>query len=197
MCTLDKGRLLIIMAYTEEQKAYHLRKMRTHMSRLDYNLDGYISREDYELMSKKFVEYSELNEDQVEQTVHKFLKIADVLGLKPGVKIPVEEAAQQASQVLLSRTSEQRKAVVQDSLNLLFNVLDTKNSGCISVDEYKVYFHVITPELSELEIAHSFNSIDVDKNGEITREEFLSAAEDFFSGIEKTEVSEVFFGQLL
>ena len=167
------------------------------MSRLDYNLDGYISREDYELMSKKFVEYSELTEDQVEQTLHKFMKIADLLGLKPGVKIPIEEAAQQASKVLLSRISEQRKVIVHDSHNLLFDVLDTKNSGCISLDEFKVYFHVIAPELSELEIAHSFNSIDVDKNGEITREEFLSAAEDYLSGVEKTEVSEVFFGQLL
>ena len=59
------------MAYTEAQKAYHLQKMRTRMSRLDYNLDGYISREDYELICKKFAEYSELTDDQVEQTHHK------------------------------------------------------------------------------------------------------------------------------
>ena len=167
------------------------------MSRLDYNLDGYISREDYELMSKKFAEYSELTEDEVERTHHKFMKIADVLKLKPGLRIPIEEAAQQASKVLLSRTSEQKKAIVQDSHNLLFDILDTTNNGYVSLDEFKVYFHVIAPELSELEIAHSFNSIDVDKNGEISREEFLSAAEDFFSGVEKTKASKLFFGRLL
>ena len=126
------------MAYTEEQKAYHLRKMGTQLSRLDYNLDDYISRE-------KFAEYSELTEDEVEQTHHKFMKIANVLKLKPGVRIPIEEAAQQASKVLLSRTSEQRKAIVQDSHNLLFDILDSQNNGCVSYDDFKVYFHVIAP----------------------------------------------------
>ena len=114
--------------------------------------------------------------------------------LKPGVKFPIEDAAQQASKVLLSRTSKQRKAIVQDSHNLLFDIIDTKSNGCISLDEFKVYFHVIAPELSELEITHLFNSIDVDRNAEISHEEFLSAAEDFLSGVENTEVSKLFFG---
>ena len=55
----------------------------------------------------------------------------------------------------------------------------------------------MVPNTSESAIIHSFNTIDTDKNGEISREEFLAAAEDFLLGVEETEVSKVFFGELL
>ena len=50
---------------------------------------------------------------------------------------------------------------------------------------------------SEEEIIHSFSTIDANKDGEISREEFLAAAEDFLLGVEETELSKVFFGKLL
>jgi hypothetical protein len=39
--------------------------------------------------------------------------------------------------------------------------------------------------------------IDSNKNGEISREEFIAAAFDFIHGFEETEISKVFFGRLL
>ena len=56
------------MSFTKEQKAYHLHKMRTRMTRLDVNKDGYISREDYELMGKKLTEQSGITKEQAEKT---------------------------------------------------------------------------------------------------------------------------------
>ena len=55
------------MSFTKEQKAYHLRKMRTRMTRLDVNKDGYISCEDYELMGKKLAEHSRMTKEQAEK----------------------------------------------------------------------------------------------------------------------------------
>ena len=55
----------------------------------------------------------------------------------------------------------------------------------------------MAPATSEEEIIHSFSTIDANKNGEISREEFLAAAEDFLLGVEETELSKVFFGKLL
>ena len=40
------------------------------------------------------------------------------------------------------------------------------------------------------------NTIDTDKNGEISREEFLTASDDFYNGVDETEVSRVFLGRL-
>ena len=70
------------------------------MSRLDINKDGYMSREDFELMGRKLAEYSEMTKEQAESCHKAFMKVADALSLKPGVKIPLEVASQQASKMI-------------------------------------------------------------------------------------------------
>ena len=57
--------------------------------------------------------------------------------------------------------------------------------------------NLIAPEVKEDEIVYSFDAIDADKNGEISREEFLAAAQDFLLGVEETELSKAFLGPLL
>ena len=125
------------------------------------------------------------------------MKVADAFNLKPGVKIPLEEAAKKASETILFMSPAERKASIKDSHNLLFDAIDTNKDGHISVNEFKVYFSVIAPNTSEAEVVHSFNAVDTDKNGEISCEEFMDAAEDFLHGVEETELSKVFFGHLL
>ncbi len=44
---------------------------------------------------------------------------------------------------------------------------------------------------------HAFDFIDTDKNGEISREEFLAAAIDFYFGVEETELAAAFMGKLV
>jgi Ca2+-binding EF-hand superfamily protein len=44
---------------------------------------------------------------------------------------------------------------------------------------------------------HSFDTIDSDDNGEISREEFVAASIEFYFGVDETEVSNVFYGKLL
>ena len=169
------------------------------MARLDLNKDGYLSRENYEHMAKKLAEYGQLTKEQAESVHEGCMRIADeTLDLKPTVKIPLQEAVQRASKTLLARSPEQRKARIYDGvLGKLFDVLDTNKDGHISPGEFKVYFKVIAPEMTEAEVTHSFETIDTNQNGEISWEEFLAAAEDFLYGLEETEVSKVFFGPLL
>ena len=184
------------MSLTEKQKAYHLRKMRTSLKRFDVNKDGYYSREDIELMSERTREYGKLTKEQAE-FVHKgFMKYADMFDLKPGVKVPLEEQAQKANKIILSIPAAERKAMVHATHETLFDVIDLNKDGHISLDEFKVHFRVLGADISDEEVAHSFNTIDADKNGEISREEFLAAADDFYNGVDETEVSRVFLGRL-
>ena len=185
------------MSFTKEQKAYHLRKMRTRISRLDINKDGFISREDFELMGKKVAEQSGMKGEQAEATKNTFLKIADVLNLKSGVKIPLEEAAKKANESLWLVSLAERSAILHDTHNLLFDAIDTNKDGHISVKEFKVYMSIFAPGTTEDEIDHSFHTTDANKDGEISCEEFIAAAEDFILGVEETELSKVFLGRLL
>jgi Ca2+-binding EF-hand superfamily protein len=180
------------MSVTEQQKAYHLRKVRTRLQRLDINQDGYISREDFELMGKRLIEYSsDITKEKSETILATFATIPDLIGLKPGVKIPLEEMAKIGSDTLLSG---KKPPGVHD---MLFDCIDTNNNGTISIEEYKVYFQVIGPNISDEEMKHSFNTIDSNGDGVISRDEFLAAAEDFFYGVEETELSNVFYGKLV
>ena len=158
------------------------------MSRLDINKDGYISREDFDLMGKKLVEHSGMTEKQAEATKKAFLKVADM---------SLEDAAKQGNESLLSMSPAERKAIVDGTHNFLFDAIDTNKDGHISVEEFKVYLNIIAPGIAEDEITHSFRTIDADKNGEISCEEFMAAAYDFLLEVEETELSKVFMGPLL
>ncbi len=79
----------------------------------------------------------------------------------------------------------------------MFDGIDTNGDGHISVEEFKVYLKVVAPDLTEDQAKHSFDVIDADKNGEISREEFLAAAKDFFCGVEETELAAAFMGKLV
>ena len=185
------------MSFTEKQKAYHLRKMQTRMSRLDATKDGYISRDDYTLISKRLAELSGMTKEQAESTCKDFMKLADAFGLQPGVKLSVDEAAQKANKLILSWPPEKFKAMVHATHGMLFDIIDTNKNGTVSQKEFKVYLNVVAPDVSEADVVHSFNTIDSNKNGVISRQEFLAAAEDFLGGVEETELSKVFFGRLL
>jgi Ca2+-binding EF-hand superfamily protein len=182
---------------TEKQKAYHLLKMRTRAIRTDVNQDGVLSREDFELIVTRMTEYGKLTKEQSESVHTLSMKMADASGLKPGVKIPVELAAQKNSEKLLSLTPEQQKGVVQSFQGVLFDTINTSKSGYISVEEFKVYFRAICPDLPEEEVTRSFNTVDTNKDGKLSLDEWMATAQDYMFGVEETDASNYFFGHLL
>ena len=167
------------------------------MSTFDINKDGHISYEDYELMGKKVIEHSQMTGEQAEATKKVFARFSERLNLKPGEKMPVEEAAKKVSEIILASIPAQSKATFDKSHNLLFDAIDTNKSGQISAKEFKEYFTLTALGISEAEVTYSFNTIDTNKDGVISREEFMAAAEDFFCGVEETEISKVFLGRLV
>lgn len=167
------------------------------MSSLDINKDGHISHEDYELMGKKLAEHSRMTDEQVEATKKQFAKFAGMLNLKPGMQISVEDAAKRVTEIILTSTPAFNKASFNESHNMLFDAIDKNKNGQISVKEFKEYFTITAPGVSDAEVTHSFSTIDTNKDGVISREEFMAAAEDFFCGAEETELSKVFLGHLV
>ena len=168
------------------------------MTRMDINKDDFLSREDYELMAKQLAEHGRLTEKQADSAYSGFMDIADTLNLKPGVKLPLQEAIERASTSLLSMPPEERKEKAHDGvLGKIFDVIDTGKEGYITLDETKAFYKVIAPEMTEADVMHAFELLDSANDGRIDREEFTAAAEDFLYGVEEREVSKIFFGPLL
>lgn len=88
--------------YTAEQRAYHLRKMKTRYTRIDVTKDANITLDDYELMAKRMVEYGNLPKDKADKVFEIFREMAVLIGCgKPGDKISVQEATKYAHEQLL------------------------------------------------------------------------------------------------
>ena len=85
-----------VRSYTSEEKAYHLKKMQVRFSRLDVNKDGFTSREDFDLVAKKMTEFAKLNKEQSDAVEKGFMHVADAYGLRPGVKVPIDDVIQKA-----------------------------------------------------------------------------------------------------
>ena len=161
---------------------------------MDMNNDGFISREDFELMAKRLVNSAgQISKEKTDEIFKAFLAIPDHLGVKPGEKLPLEDAAKLANENYLSPTA-QKPSVYHDTL---FDCIDTNSDGTISMEEFEVYFKIIGHDMTDEEIKHAFRTIDANGDGKISRDEFVAAAKDFYFGVEETELSKVFCGKLL
>ena len=73
------------MSLTEQQKAYHLRKMKTRIARLDVNKDGVITMEDFILTSERMTTYGKLTEEQAKEVRDGLTELAETMNLDKGV----------------------------------------------------------------------------------------------------------------
>lgn len=182
--------------FTTEQKAYHLRKIRTRYARLDVDKDYHISLADFELMAKRMVDYGKLSKDAANTVYEKFRRTAKMTGCgQPGEKIPLDKIIKLTHEELLTLPNDQWKPMLHEGTGELFRIVDTNNDGIISSHEFAVFFMALG--LTKEESKKSFDVIDADKNGEISYDEFIDAAEDFLRGTEETELSKAFFGPLV
>lgn len=182
---------------SDSQIAFRLRKLRTIFTRFDMDKDGYMSKEDFELMAKKLNELSNATGEQAESRRKAFTHCADIFEFTPGVKTPREDAVKNMNEVMLKLSLEEQRAMSDNILNPIFDAMDLDQNGNISLDEYKTYTQVLALDLSDEDKGKSFNLIDTNQDGQISREEFLKAAFEYLCNFEENEFSNVFYGPLV
>ena len=99
--------------------------------------------------------------------------------------------------MMLTKSWEEQRAMCYDVHNFMFDAVDLNGDGHISMEEFKTHFKELVPVLSEADIEKAFKLIDVDKNGETSREEFLEASFEYLHGVKETELSHVLYGPLV
>lgn len=182
---------------TDAQIAFRLRKIKTNFERLDVDKDGCMSREDFELIAERIAELSNANDEQARSFRDAFLHVADTFGYAPGVIIGKDEAVKKGNEIMLKLSLEEQRSMCDNFHNAVFDAVDLNKDGHISLEEYKIYFQAIAPDITDEDKVKSFNLIDVNHDGEISRQEFLQASFEYFHGFEENELSKVFFGPLL
>ena len=96
---------------TDSQIAFCLRKLKTALTRMDVDKDGYISKEDFELMAERMNKLGNATAEQAASCHQSLMQVANFFGYKHGEKLPREQAAEDMHEVMFKISFEEQRAL--------------------------------------------------------------------------------------
>ncbi|XP_060811606.1 sarcoplasmic calcium-binding protein [Bombus pascuorum] len=176
------------------QSHFWKRKMRTLHNHLDVNKDGVIGHDDFMLLAERFSDLGYLTpESKIE-----FKKLMNEAWeeqwgeISPYNLICIDKYLEQMQHVL-NDSSLKRKC--HYFLPFLFKAVDKNRNGEISVQEFQLFFQCLG--LTHDDAVISFSHIDINDDGKISFEEFITLGREFFLTEDPTKPSKYFWGPLV
>ncbi|XP_042864547.1 sarcoplasmic calcium-binding protein-like [Penaeus japonicus] len=180
---------------TRGQTAFWRRKMRTHHQVIDLNKDGVVSWDDFEVLIAKFTELGHLSPKEISKFTDALRHVwEEEWGASgdPYIFIGQEQFLAQMEHVVNTKPLRKR---VASPLPYFFNAVDRDGSGEITIDEFKIFYSCLG--LSEQAAEESFASIDLNKDGKLSKKEFMKLGRDFFLSENEGKPSKLFWGPLV
>ncbi|XP_013410325.1 sarcoplasmic calcium-binding protein 1-like [Lingula anatina] len=173
------------------------RKVRTVFKCLDSNADGYITREDWVIGVRRFVQYLNIDDEKAERILNERLAVWKSL-VKDSeddttAKISVEEYVQHSLSFV--NWVNYRQELQVKLISTTFNGMDVDGDGLISKEEHAAFFYGI-----HVPVEHSkdvFNVMDADKDGFISLAEYAEAHMEFWLTEDPENKYNEFFGPLV
>jgi Ca2+-binding EF-hand superfamily protein len=169
------------------------RKIRTCFHRLDVNHSGTISEEDFFQIADRFNEVGHLTGDAA-QEMRDYYK--NEIWIKY-FKLP--DASESTAESFIEGLKKQGKknilATTNDIHNRYFTDIDSNHDDLIDLDEFTKYFYILGISAEDAKV--SFEALDINHDGHISRGEFIMAGNDFFGGEGEQKSSDLFFGPLV
>ena len=152
--------------------------MKTIFKCLDSNKKGYIEKDDLVRLAERFEHHGKLTDDKKERFRSK-LGMWWNQNFAEGEKLSSDQFV--SSRYEINRTTCAQDALVhfKGNLELMFDSIDTDGNGAISLDKWKV-FHLAMGVHDDEMTPKAFEIVDIDKDGKISLNEFITAAFDFF-----------------
>lgn len=139
------------------------KKFRHHLKFRDVDGDGIIVRDDFFIVADRFQEMG-ASEDALKKLWESGEQLCEGLGLV-GKTILNYDQFTERSIAMFEKTGYE---VVQASLSIMFDIIDTNGDCVISSEEWATYCKCMgIPQPSA-----SFEAMDADGNGTVSREEF-------------------------
>ncbi|XP_047474754.1 sarcoplasmic calcium-binding protein-like isoform X2 [Penaeus chinensis] len=176
------------------QTAFWRQKMRTHHQVIDINKDGVVSWDDFEVLIARFTELGHLSPKEISKFRDALRHVwEEEWGASgdPYIFIGQEQFLMQMEHVVNTKSLRKR---VASPLPYFFNAVDRDGSGEISIEEFKIFYSCLG--LSEQTAEESFASIDLNKDGKLSKKEFIKLGRDFFLTEKEHKPSKLFWGPL-
>jgi Ca2+-binding EF-hand superfamily protein len=169
-------------------------KMRTYYARIDIDKDGSITRKDFVELAKRFEDGGDLNAEEKTRLEKNILDIWD-LNLQPIAHVDVISQEKFLSCMLALCTDPEMRDALAGPLPYFFEAIDANHDNYISKPEYARFYKILGISGNAADL--SFDAIDTDKDGRLSKEEFVNAGLQFFYNEDQTAATKNFWGPLL
>lgn len=170
------------------------RKIAWAFCKYDQSQNGLIEKEDVLLIAKRVAESFGFKEGD-----RKYQEIVDAYAKVWDYNFTPVDTDGDGKITLLDYLEARNKMYpnsvgkTQEAYNLMFDCLDVDGNGTISFKEYEIYLKALGETNSEI-IKRGFESIDINKDGLISREEYAKIRSDYFNSEDPEDPSKWFYG---
>lgn len=173
---------------------YHRKKLLHHFRCLDADNSGFIAKEDAEIFAERFAKLrnaepgSEIHKNLLSQWLYvweNFWSKADADG---DGKVSPEEFCQGIEKQVSSPDFS------DPLIETLFDIVDLDSNGQISQQEHRLFLGAF--EMDAETSAFVFSKLDINQDGILTKEEFVSAKKQFLTEKEPGAVGNWFWGNV-
>ena len=168
------------------------RKKFAHATKVrDANKDGWISRDDFDLIVTRYKALPEANQSHAETLTAAMDSLCKAIGFEGYTKMSYEEFEERHFQKM---KSDLENGTSDKLFGKMFDTVDANGDGSIDLSEWRVHY-----ECCGIPVEHakaSFDAMDTNHDGVVSREEFLAYYLEFFFSTEDTLNSSILYGPL-
>ena len=198
---LKNGRSLEIQEIKTVTTPFIQRKLALAFCKHDLSKNGLLERKDFQLIGQTIAKSLGLKEDnsKYQQIVDSYTQAWDIAfaasAERSGGQLSLTQFLEALSQHYQSPTEKesQHRKTVDELVQKLFDGLDLDGNGTISITEYRLFLQAIG-ETNEENIKLAFETIDTNKDGTISRDEFVQIRLDYFMLDDPEHPSKWFYG---
>jgi Ca2+-binding EF-hand superfamily protein len=176
--------------------ALQRRKLQLRFALLDTDGNGYLSQEDYDLVTLRLcAAFGHLPGTAAYERVHNaYLKLWEQLRSRMDLdgtgQISLDQFMIGCERLLL----EQPQPPAHDPVDLIFDMVDADQNGVIDLTEFTTWMHAYG--VGAQETVEAFDLLDADDDGVLSRPEMEAAARAFYASNDPADVGNWLFGPL-
>jgi Ca2+-binding EF-hand superfamily protein len=180
--------------------ALQRRKLQLRFALLDTDGNGYLSQEDYDLVTLRLcAAFGHLPGTAEYERVHTaYLKLWEQLRSRMDLdgtgRITLDQFMTGCERLLQEAPPSAQRTSAHDPVDLIFDMVDADQNGVIDLVEFTTWMHAYG--VGAQDTVEAFDLLDSDDDGVLSRPEVAAAAQAFYASNDPADVGNWLFGPL-